>query len=132
MKALLILSLITTFAAANEQAFNPSLDYAQVSKVVASQSVNGDWCFNVTVHHNDQGWEHYADGWEVLDLQANVIAQRVLAHPHDNEQPFTRSKCNIQIPEEISKVIIQAQCNQHGIGGQTITVDLKIPQNEKD
>ncbi|WP_422379739.1 hypothetical protein [Marinicellulosiphila megalodicopiae] len=36
----------------------------------------------------------------------NELAQRVLAHPHGNEQPFTRSKYGIQIPEEITKVIV--------------------------
>jgi hypothetical protein len=41
----------------------------------------------VTVRHADEGWEHYADCWEVLTLDGEVLATRELAHPHDNEQP---------------------------------------------
>jgi len=42
-----------------------------------------------------------------------------------NEQPFTRSQCNIKIPAEISKVIVRAKCNKHGFGGKPFILDLK-------
>ena len=46
---------------------------------------------HVTVSHPDTGWDHYADLWEVFDAEGNKIAERVLLHPHETEQPFTRS-----------------------------------------
>jgi hypothetical protein len=55
--------------------------------------------FLVTVRHDDEGWSHYANRWEVLDMEGNV-----LTHPHVNEQPFARSKDWTEIPTEITRV----------------------------
>tara|TARA_B110000467_G_C18254347_1_gene442400 strand:- start:465 stop:842 length:378 start_codon:yes stop_codon:yes gene_type:complete len=104
--------------------YSTSLDFAQVTHVMATQKSDDSWCFGTSVRHNDQGWEHYADGWEVLDLEGNQLGYRKLGHPHDNEQPFTRSRCKIKIPPEMSKVIVRAKCNKHGFGGKAIVVDL--------
>ncbi|MDG1753087.1 MAG: hypothetical protein P8I03_15725, partial [Thalassotalea sp.] len=92
---------------------------------IATQKSNGSWCFGTSVRHNDQGWEHFADGWEVIDLDGNQLGYRELAHPHDNEQPVTRGQCNLNIPKEISKVIVRAKCNKHGFGGKAFEVTLK-------
>ncbi|MBM7035064.1 hypothetical protein [Vibrio ulleungensis] len=102
---------------------NSSLDYAQVVFVKATQSSSGSWCFEATVRHDDQGWEHYADGWEVVDRSNRPIAFRELMHPHDNEQPFTRSQCGITLDDE-AIVTVRAKCNQHGYGGKSVEVDL--------
>ena len=49
--------------------------------------------FSVTVEHADEGWDHYADRWEVVSEDGKTVyGTRVLAHPHVNEQPFTRSR----------------------------------------
>lgn len=105
--------------------YSTSLDFAQVTKVIATQEENGNWCFGTTVRHNDQGWEHYANGWEVIDLSGNKLGERVLYHPHDHEQPFTRSECDIKIPTNIKKVVVRAKCNVHGFGGKPMIVLLK-------
>lgn len=104
--------------------YSSSIDFAQVTYVVAREKSPERWCFDTSVRHNDQGWEHYADGWEVIDLEGNQLGHRQLGHPHDNEQPFTRSLCNIKILPENAKVIVRAKCNQHGFGGKPILVDL--------
>ncbi len=104
--------------------YSKSTDFAQVTGVEATQSANGSWCFSTSVLHNDQGWEHYVNGWEVIDLEGNQLGFRKLHHPHDNEQPFTRSQCNIHVPPEITQVIVRAKCNKHGFGGKTIKVSL--------
>ncbi len=46
---------------------------------------------SVTLSHGDTGWDHYADGWQVIGADDTVLGTRVLHHPHVNEQPFTRS-----------------------------------------
>ena len=79
----------------------------------------------VTVVHADEGWDHYADGWEVLDLEGNVLDKRVLGHPHVNEQPFTRAKM-VTLPEGIEEITLRAHDNVHGYGGKTMTV--KVPR----
>ena len=127
MRTLLILSLFASsvFAEKPDLAiYSTALDFAQVTDVLATQKSDGSWCFGTSVRHNDQGWDHYADGWQVTDLDGNEMAFRLLGHPHDNEQPFTRSQCNINIPSEISQVIVRAKCNKHGYGGKPFVVNL--------
>ena len=97
----------------------------------AMQDSNGSWTFNTTVHHNDEGWDHYADAWQVVDSTGAVLAERVLTHPHDTEQPFTRSQSNIEIPPEMTTVIVRAKCNIHGFGGQEVVVDLSVGEGER-
>lgn len=80
--------------------------------------------FNVTVQHADAGWDHYADAWEILGPGGAVIATRELAHPHVEEQPFTRSLPNVEIPDEIAEVTVRARDSVHGYGGDEVTVEL--------
>ena len=128
MRVLLILSMFASSAFASTfdiDTYSDSLEFAQVTHVETTQKTSGNWCFNTSVLHNDQGWEHYADRWEILDLEGNVLGYRSLGHPHDNEQPFTRSRCKINIPPEMTKVVVRAKCNKHGFGGKALIVDLK-------
>lgn len=116
---------ISCFGQTDYSKYSESLEYAQVIKVKTSQRANGSYCFDVTVRHNDEGWNHYANAWEVLDMNGNNLGTRVLGHPHEQEQPFTRSKCGINIPKDVSKVVVRAKCNKHGFGGKAYIVDIK-------
>ena len=78
--------------------------------------------FSVTVRHADEGWNHYADRWEVVAPNGDVLATRVLAHPHEDEQPFTRSLGNVQIPAGIRRVTVRAHDSLHEYGGREVTV----------
>ncbi|MDH5424491.1 MAG: hypothetical protein OEY29_05830 [Gammaproteobacteria bacterium] len=69
---------------------------------------------NVTLLHEDTGWDHYADGWKILDENKKVIGQRILHHPHVNEQPFTRSLHDVVIPEAVQFIYIRAHDKIHG------------------
>ncbi|MEM9715155.1 MAG: hypothetical protein AAF826_01425 [Pseudomonadota bacterium] len=71
--------------------------------------------FNVTISHADEGWDHYADGWGVYAPDGRELGYRVLAHPHVEEQPFTRS-LTINRPEGLSSVIIRPRDSVHGEG----------------
>lgn len=81
--------------------------------VQASRSGEG-YRFDVTLRHADTGWEHYADRWEILTPDGEVLGTRVLYHPHVDEQPFTRSLSGIKIPEGVVKVKIRAHDSVHG------------------
>lgn len=100
---------------------------ADVVDVQVSGS-NGSYNFSVTVRHADEGWEHFANRWEVVGEDGTVYGTRVLAHPHVNEQPFTRSG-NINIPEGVSTVIVRANDSVHGLGGKEIVVPLPVSSN---
>jgi len=92
---------------------------------VRAQKSGSDWNFSVTLLHPDSGWDHYADGWEVLDTDGNSLGHRTLAHPHVNEQPFTRSLGSVSIPAGTDKVFIRAHCLVDGWGDQLFEVDLR-------
>ncbi|WP_289033653.1 hypothetical protein [uncultured Roseibium sp.] len=85
---------------------------------------NGQWRFSVTLSHDDTGWDHYADLWQVLTPDGDLLGERVLLHPHVNEQPFTRSLGGVKIPDDISKVIIRARDTVHGFAEETFEVTL--------
>jgi hypothetical protein len=84
----------------------------------------GTWFFEVTVSHADEGWDHYADKWQVTGVDGTVYGERVLAHPHVDEQPFTRSQGGIAIPDGVSEVVVLAHDSVHGSGGKVVKVKL--------
>ena len=81
--------------------------------------------FSVTVAHDDEGWDHYADKWDVLDEKGTVLGTRVLMHPHETEQPFTRSM-KVSVPMKVKKVTVRAHDKIHGYGGAEITLELPM------
>ncbi|MFQ6135787.1 MAG: hypothetical protein ACE5PM_01250 [Candidatus Hydrothermarchaeales archaeon] len=100
------------------------LNEANVIDVKFTKDAGGTYTFYVTIRHNDTGWDHYVDWWRIKTLDGEEIARRELAHPHETEQPFTRSLSGIVIPEGIDKVIVEAHDSVHEYGGRTMTVDL--------
>ena len=108
-------------------AFAPGRATAGEADVVAVEAVAeaaGTWRFDVTVAHADEGWEHYADRWEVVAPDGTVLGARVLAHPHVDEQPFTRSLGGVAIPDGIDRVSLRAHDSVHGLGGAEAVVEL--------
>ncbi|TMV07269.1 hypothetical protein FGK63_13520 [Ruegeria sediminis] len=103
---------------------SPALaDPPVIEDAFAARSGDG-WRFDVTVSHPDTGWDHYADGWRVLDMQGNELGMRVLYHPHEQEQPFTRSLGGVQIPDGTAQVQLQARCNVDGWNQATHLITL--------
>lgn len=104
---------------------------ADVEFVRVVQTAVDTYTFYVTVRHPDTGWDDYADGWDVVLPDGAVLKPkpddpftRLLLHPHENEQPFTRSQSNIQIPADITQVTVRAHDLVDGFGGQEVVVDL--------
>lgn len=84
-------------------------DPPQIEAVEAQRAADG-WRLAVTLRHPDTGWDHYADGWRVELEDGTVLGVRVLAHPHETEQPFTRSQGGLHIPEGTVRVLVRARC----------------------
>ncbi len=97
---------------------------ADVIAVTATKTASGTYRFDVTVRHEDAGWDHYADRWEVVGPDGTVLGTRVLLHPHDTEQPFTRSLSGVEIPAEARTVTVRARDSRHGWGGREQAVAL--------
>jgi hypothetical protein len=97
---------------------------ADVVAATAAKGGDGGYRFDVTLRHADEGWDHYADAWDVLAPDGTVLGTRVLYHPHVDEQPFTRSLSGVKIPAGVTEVTIRAHDKVHGHGGAVVTVKL--------
>lgn len=99
---------------------------ADVVAVEVTKAADGTYAFAATVRHDDAGWGHYADRWEVLAPDGTVLETRVLLHPHEDEQPFTRSLTGLTIPSGITRVRVRAHDKVHGFGG--LEKEIMVPQ----
>ena len=97
---------------------------ADVVDVAVTRTGDGAYRFDVTVAHADAGWDHYADRWEVVAPDGTVLGERVLLHPHETEQPFTRSLSGVAIEAGIATVTVRAHDSVHEWGGAEMTVDV--------
>ncbi len=83
------------------------------------------YLFSVTLEHPDEGWNHFADRWEIWTPDGKTrIGVRVLLHPHVDEQPFTRSLSGVDIPEGITQVLIRAHDLKHADSPHTLLITL--------
>ena len=106
----------------------PQLSFAGEADVVDVEAVRssaGTYDFHVAVRHDDTGWDHYANVWQVLAPDGSMLGERVLLHPHENEQPFTRSLLGVSIPEGVSVVTVRAGDKVHEFGGTEM--DVRLP-----
>ena len=114
--AMMVIGFVPATAVAGE---------VDVVSVDARQGADGNWTFSVTLRHDDEGWDHYADRWDVVGPDGTVYGERVLLHPHVNEQPFTRSLSGIEIPDGVTSVTVRGHDKVHGLGGTELAVDIE-------
>ena len=76
----------------------------------------GAYSFAVTLQSPDTGCDQYADWWEVITPDGELLYRRVLAHSHVDEQPFTRSGGPVDV-QSTTRVIVRAHMNDAGYGG---------------
>lgn len=151
MKRLILVTIMAMFSLSGCEAFflgiendvEPPTPMVMEETIDMSAAANADvefvraihsgdtWTFHVTVRHPDSGWEDYADGWDVVLPDGTVLKNnpddpftRLLLHPHETEQPFTRSQSGIVIPDGVTQVTVRAHDLVDGYGGATVTVDL--------
>jgi hypothetical protein len=110
---------------------------ADVIFVRAIEQADGAWTFHVTVAHPDTGWDDYADGWDVVTPAGMVLKAdpespftRLLLHPHETEQPFTRSQYDIVVPDDVTWVLVRAHDLMDGFGGREVIVDLTVGEGD--
>ena len=100
---------------------------AEPTEITAATAIQrgAGWTISVTWRHPDTGWDHYADGWEVLDADGQSLGLRALVHPHVDEQPFTRALSGIEIPAESAHVAIRSRDNMDGRGDKLFLLSLE-------
>lgn len=99
----------------------------QFPEIVEATAIGngGTWTFEVTVSSPYDTPERYADGWRVLGPDGTVYGEHELTHDHAAEQPFTRTKEGVAIPDGIDEVTIEGRDLVNGYGGPTVTVQLE-------
>lgn len=102
----------------------------EIVKVKLTQQT-GTWRADVTLNHADTGWKHYADAWRLVDEKGSVIGKRTLYHPHVNEQPFTRSLYDFQIPINTKMIFVEAHDLNRGWSANKVKIDLKKTSGSK-
>jgi hypothetical protein len=93
--------------------------------VAATIERSGDgFTVSATVSSADTGWEKYADLWQIRTEDGEVLGERVLTHPHENEQPFTRSLVGVEIPDDVDRVVLVAHDLVAGFCGDSYTAEV--------
>jgi hypothetical protein len=99
------------------------LDLREANVVgVEVTSDGGTSTFDVTLHHDDESEDGYANWWQVERLDGSRLGRRELLHPHA-QQPFTRSD-SYDLPADVSCVVVRGHDETHGYGGRAMLVDL--------
>jgi hypothetical protein len=93
----------------------PTSSRADVERVAVTGSA-GSYLFRVTVRSPDRGCGQYANWWEVVTDEGELVYRRVLKHSHTNEQPFTRSGGPVPVAAD-QVVIVRAHMEPGGYGG---------------
>lgn len=125
-----LLNVVILFSQGAETS-SQDLKFAQVQFVRISENADGSLTFDVTVLHDDSGWDHYADLWIIVDPSNNeILGSRILAHPHVSEKPFTRRLSGVLIPEGTQVIKVMAKCNLHGYEGKSVLINLKEKTGE--
>ena len=89
--------------------------FADVLSVQVSGET-GTYQFAVEVASPDTGCEQFADWWEVISEDGQLLYRRILLHSHVDEQPFTRSGGPADITAD-TVVYVRAHMNTLGYGG---------------
>ena len=89
--------------------------HANVQSVQASGEP-GAYQFAVEISSPDSGCEQYADWWEIVSEDGQLLYRRILLHSHVDEQPFTRSGGPVDIAADTA-VYVRAHMNTLGYGG---------------
>lgn len=100
------------------------------SVIDAEIEPEGDGVYRVsaTVESQETGWDKYADRWEIRNPATGaVLGERLLAHPHVDEQPFTRSLNGVGIPVDVTTIEIAAHDSVLGFCGAVLAAE--VPQS---
>ena len=120
LNLLLLLALVSGDALAQQNV----QQYPDVMEVQVTSTGEDRYRFDVTLSSPYDTPRRYADAFRVKSTDGRTLGVRELLHDHANEQPFTRSLSNVEIPADIDEVIVEGRDKTYGYGGQVQRVDI--------
>ncbi|MEO0536727.1 MAG: hypothetical protein AAF215_23055 [Cyanobacteria bacterium P01_A01_bin.123] len=98
--------------------------FATVTAVEVTAGEPEAYTFVITIESPDTGCDQFANWWEVLDEEGNLIFRRILVHSHVDEQPFSRPGGAVAVQPD-QPLLVRAHMYPHGYGTQAMqgTVD---------
>lgn len=112
-----------------EPANHADLDLREANVVgVTIERTEGEYRFAVSLIHDDDGEEGYANWWQVETRSGEQLGRRELLHAHGTQE-FTRS-ATVSVPEGVSDVVVRGHDQTHGYGGQAMIVTLETGETE--
>jgi hypothetical protein len=90
---------------------------------VTVERTGGEYRFDVTLYHDDDGEDGYANWWQVETLAGERLGRRELLHPHGTRE-FTRS-ATVSVPDGTTCVVVRGHDQTHGYGGRAMVVSLE-------
>ena len=96
---------------------------ANVTAVAVDCSPDRECRFDVTLYHDDEGEDGYANWWQVETRGGDRLGRRDLRHAHGTRE-FTRSE-TVAVPEDVAEVVVRGHDQTHGYGGQAMTVNVE-------
>jgi hypothetical protein len=115
--------------ASTETPATDELDLREANVVGVSVDHEGgdSYRFDVTLHHDDDGEDGYANWWQVESLDGSKLGRRELLHAH-SQQPFTRSE-SIEVTGDTC-VVVRGHDQTHGYGGGAMVVDVESGETD--
>ena len=96
--------------------------YPDVVDVTVRSDGTG-YTFDATISSPYDSPERYADAFRVRTPDGTVLGVRELTHPHQDEQPFTRSLSDVEVPDDVDRLIVEGRDLVNGWGGATVAID---------
>lgn len=114
----------TTSPTPKEESAAPITEYdSRVTAVETTPTANEAHTFAVTLESDETGCDRYANWWEVIDAEGNLLYRRILAHSHVNEQPFTRSGGPV-VASDDEILIVRSHMHPTGYSTQAMTGNI--------
>ena len=114
----------TADASPTPAASDEPLDLREANVVgVDVESRDGDsYRLAVTLYHDDDGEDGYANWWQVETTGGERLGRRELTHAHGTRR-FTRSD-TVTVPEGLDRIVVRGHDQTHGYGGRAAVVAL--------
>ncbi len=103
---------------------------ADVIEAKVKKSFGGKYVAYVKIDHKDEGYEHFADRWEIFDQNGKRLTIRIIFSPTTEKETIESYLYGFAVPEGTKKLIFKAHCNKDGWGGKEYVLNLDTNASE--